>query len=140
MADRGDELVDALAQSAFVVMGTLTRIAAANDLSLTQLRMLGVLRDRTLRMATLGRYLGLERSTLSGRADRAERRGLVSRARSSEDARAFDVGTTAAGLALAESVQAQVRTALAADLSHLDDADRDALTALLTRLLGDPGA
>ena len=53
----GEALVDALAQSAFVVMGALTRIGAEHELSLTQLRVLGILRDRTPRMAELADYL-----------------------------------------------------------------------------------
>ena len=53
----GEALVDALAHSAFVVMGALTRIGAEHELSLTQLRVLGILRDRTPRMAELADYL-----------------------------------------------------------------------------------
>ena len=77
----GEALVDALAHSAFVVMGALTRIGAEHELSLTQLRVLGILRDRTPRMAELADYLGLEKSTMSGLVDRAERRGLLERPR-----------------------------------------------------------
>ncbi len=50
-------LTDALAQSAFVVMGALTRIAAEHDLSLTQLRVFGILRDREPRMSELADFL-----------------------------------------------------------------------------------
>ena len=39
-------LVEALGAVAFEVMGSLTKLAAKHDLSLTQLRMLGILRDR----------------------------------------------------------------------------------------------
>lgn len=45
--DSTDALVDGLVRSAFQVMGVLTRIGAEYDLSLTQLRVLGILRDRT---------------------------------------------------------------------------------------------
>ncbi len=79
--------MDALAQSGFAVMGVLTRIGAEHDLSLTQMRVLGILRDRRLRMAELAGFLGLERSTLSGLVDRAEARGLLERGRSAEDGR-----------------------------------------------------
>ncbi|ERK69221.1 hypothetical protein N136_04459, partial [Leifsonia aquatica ATCC 14665] len=72
-----DALVDALVQTSFVVTGVLTRVAAERDLSLTQLRMLGVLRDRRPRMAQLAALLGLDKSTVSGLIERAERRGLV---------------------------------------------------------------
>ena len=53
-----DGLVDALAQAAFVTMAVLTKVAADNELSLTQLRVLAILRDRRLRMAVLAGYLG----------------------------------------------------------------------------------
>jgi DNA-binding MarR family transcriptional regulator len=129
-------LVDALAQSAFVVMGALTRIGAAHDLSLTQMRALGILRDRRLRMAELAGFLGLERSTLSGLVDRAERRGLLARERSADDGRAVDVFTTPAGVRLAECVHADVHRALLPVTGRLDAGEREALTGLLERMLG----
>lgn len=136
MTDDSEALVDALAQSAFVVMGVLTRIAAAHDLSLTQMRALGVLRDRRPRMAELAEFLGLERSTLSGLIDRAERRGLVARGPNADDGRAVDVFMTPAGLELAERVHAEVRRALLPATDRLDDGERQALTELLERILG----
>jgi DNA-binding MarR family transcriptional regulator len=131
-------LIDALAQSAFVVMGALTHIAAEHDLSLTQMRVLGILRDRRPRMAQLADYLGLEKSTLSGLVDRAERRGLLARGPSAEDGRAVEVSMTAAGLELAEQVHAEVRRALAPATAHLTAAERQALTRLLEQMLS-PG-
>src|SRR5262245_18594032 len=86
-----NELVDALAQAAFVTMAVLNTLAAENDLSLTQLRVCGILRDRRLRMAGLAGYLGLEKSTMTGLVDRAEKRGLLARAPSPEDGRAIEV-------------------------------------------------
>ena len=56
-----DGLVDALVQAAFVTMAVLNKLSAENDLSLTQLRVLAILRDRRLRMTTLADYLGLEK-------------------------------------------------------------------------------
>ncbi len=52
-------LADALAQAAFTTMAILNKLAAENDLSLTQLRVAGILRDRRLRMVELADYLGL---------------------------------------------------------------------------------
>src|SRR5262245_63047969 len=90
-------LVDALAQTGFVTTAILTRIAAEHDLSLTQLRVLAILRDRQVRMSELATYLGLDRSTISGLVDRAERRGLVRRTPNADDGRSVDVALTAAG-------------------------------------------
>ena len=75
-----DGLVDALARAGFATMAVLTRLSAEHDLSLTQLRVLAILRDRRVRMSTLADHLGLERSTLFGLVDRAERRNLLQRA------------------------------------------------------------
>jgi DNA-binding MarR family transcriptional regulator len=130
-----EPLADALAQSAFVVMGVLTRIAAENDLSLTQLRVLGILRDRTLRMSELADFLGLEKSTLSGLVDRAVRRGLLERSRSPADSRAVDVSMTAAGLELAALLQADLQRALAPLTGKLDATEGRSLARLLDRLL-----
>jgi DNA-binding MarR family transcriptional regulator len=132
-------LVDALAQSSFLVMEALTRIGAGHDLSLTQMRVLGILRDRRPRMAQLATYLGLEKSTLSGLVDRAERRGLLSRDRSPVDGRAVEVYLTPTGLALAEVVHEEVRRALAPATSRLDSAQRRRLNDLLERMVA-PGS
>lgn len=107
-----DGLVDALVQAAFLVMGVLTRVAAEHELSLTQLRVLGVLRDRRPRMAQLAEHLGLDKSSVSGLIERAERRGLVERLPSAEDARATEVAITGAGRRLAAVGAEQIRIAL----------------------------
>src|SRR3954462_12191316 len=95
--DSVDALVDALVRNTFQVTGVLTRIGAENDLSLTQLRVLGILRDRRPRLTQLAAYLGLDKSTMSGLIDRAERRDLVARDRNPHDGRAVDVFLTPAG-------------------------------------------
>lgn len=128
-------LVDALAQSAFVVMSVLTRVGAEYELSLTQMRVLGVLRDRRPRMAELAEFLGLDKSTMSGLVDRAERRGLLARERNADDARAFHVYMTTAGHAMAERVHADVTRELAPLIDRVEGEDRRQLTVLLERML-----
>jgi DNA-binding MarR family transcriptional regulator len=136
MTDRSeDALVDALVQTSFVVMGVLTRVAAERDLSLTQLRMLGVLRDRRPRMAQLAALLGLDKSTVSGLIERAERRGLVRRTPSTDDARAVEVEATDEGLALARDGAEQVREALRPLLGTMDARGRSSLTRELESML-----
>src|SRR5262245_23479559 len=133
-------LVDALVQSGFIVMGAVTRVGAAHDLSLTQMRVLGILRDRRLRMAELAAWLGLEKSTMSGLVERAERRGLLGRAKSAGDGRAVDVYMTPEGSELAERVHAEIRAALAPLTGRLDAGQREAVTRLLERMLQAPPA
>ncbi|WP_213816780.1 MarR family winged helix-turn-helix transcriptional regulator [Glaciihabitans sp. dw_435] len=99
---QGDELVDLLVQTSFDVIAIVTRVGAEHDMSLTLVRMLGILRDRTLKAAELADYLGLERSTVSGLIDRAERRGFVVREAHSADGRSVQLRLTDAGQAMAK--------------------------------------
>ena len=130
-----DSLIDALAQTAFVITAVLSRIAAEHDLSLTQLRMLGILRDRRLRISDLADFLGLEKSTLSGLVDRASKRGLLDRAANPEDGRAVDVLLSARGIELAERVGAQVAESLRPMTGVLGAQDQRHLQQLLDSML-----
>lgn len=134
-ASAPDPLVDALVQTSFATMAVLTKAAADLDLSLTQLRVLAILRDRRLRMTALAGYLGLEKSTMSGLVDRAEKRGLLTRAPDPDDGRVVDVLITDAGAELAERVAGEVAEALAPLTGALPAADQRRLTALLVRML-----
>ena len=86
--------VDGLAQLSFVIMGLLERRAAEHDLSIAATRLLGVLRDREPTMNELARLLDLDKSSVTGLVDRAERRGLVERAPSPADPRRRNNATT----------------------------------------------
>jgi DNA-binding MarR family transcriptional regulator len=129
-------LIDALAQTAFTVMAVLNKVGAENDLSLTQLRVLGILRDRRLRITELAAYLGLEKSTMTGLVDRAEKRGLLARAPSATDGRAVEVFITPAGQALSGPAYGRVVELLTPLLTALPPADRHQLQAHLERMLG----
>jgi DNA-binding MarR family transcriptional regulator len=129
------DLIDALVRASFAAMAALTRIGAEHDLSLTQVRMLGILRDRRVKMSELAGYLGLDKSTISGLVDRAEKRGLLGRAPNRVDGRAVDVFLTAAGTELAERGAAQVARSLAPMTGKLTRAEARQLTALLETIL-----
>ena len=57
-------LADALVTSAFVTMAVINKIGAEHDLSLSLVRVLGILADRRPRMNELAAYLGLELSLI----------------------------------------------------------------------------
>ncbi|GAA4666382.1 MarR family winged helix-turn-helix transcriptional regulator [Amycolatopsis dongchuanensis] len=135
MTDEQDDVVDMLVQTAFATMAVLNRVAAEHDLSLTQLRVLGILRDRRLRMSVLADYLGLDKSTMTGLVQRAAKRGLLARAPSPGDGRAVEVFLTPDGVALAQSGRDQVARALAPLTAALPPADRRRLQGLLARML-----
>jgi DNA-binding MarR family transcriptional regulator len=110
-------------------------VAAANDLSLTQLRTLAILRDREPKMAELAAFLGQDKSSVSGLIDRAAKRGLVSRVGSSDDGRAVRVSLTPEGHALAAQLTDAMATLLAPVTGNLPPADQKRLATLLTKLL-----
>jgi DNA-binding MarR family transcriptional regulator len=129
------ELVDALVLLSFVVMATLNTIAAENDLSLTQLRVLGILRERRPRMSELAEHLGLKKSTMSGLVDRAEQRGLLARAASADDERATEVFLTPEGTKLVARGRSRLMDELWPLCRRLPVKDQRRLRALLERLL-----
>lgn len=130
-----EELVDVFVQAAFVTMAVLNKIGAENDLSLTQLRVLGILRDRRPRMASLAEYLGLEKSTMTGLIGRAEKRGIVARSASADDGRAIEVFLTHEGVQIVERLYSQVQQALAPLTGRLSASDQRRLQDLLGRML-----
>jgi len=127
--------VDGLAQLSFVVLGALERRAAQHDVSIVQTRLLGVLRDRRPTMQELAKLLGLDKSSVSGLVDRAERRGLVARIPSAADRRSVLVGLTDQGRQLATSVGARFEADVLALLAVLPAADRARLSGLVSDLL-----
>jgi DNA-binding MarR family transcriptional regulator len=134
-AEEDEALVDALVRVSFIVMATLNTIAAEHDLSLTQLRVLGILRDRRPRMAELAEYLGLKKSTMSGLVDRAEQRGLLARATSADDERATEVFLTSEGAKLVERGRARLMEELGPLCRRLPRSEQHRLHALLERFL-----
>jgi DNA-binding MarR family transcriptional regulator len=127
--------MDSLVQTSFTVIALLSQVAAAHDLSLTQLRALAILRDRSPKMAELAAYLGLEKSTVSGLIDRAAKRGLVRRVTSDDDGRAVRVTLSEEGQRLAVRVAGDLSDLLAPMTGALSAADQKRLSTLLTRLL-----
>ena len=128
-------LVDALVPTAYATMAVLNRIGAEQELSLTLIRVLGILWDRRLRMTELANYLGLEKQTVSGLVARAEQRGLVARAPNADDGRAIDVFLTRAGIDLVARLHGETRQALAPLTGQLSESDQQLLQTLLERML-----
>jgi DNA-binding MarR family transcriptional regulator len=132
--DATQAFVDVLVQTSFEVIAIVTRVGAEHDLSLTLVRMLGILRDRTLTMAELANYLGLERSTVTGLVDRAERRGLVTREASAADGRSIELRLSPDGQELADGATEIVGARLRPIVEKLPADIRKALPAALAQL------
>jgi MarR family transcriptional regulator, lower aerobic nicotinate degradation pathway regulator len=127
--------VDGLAQLSFLIHRLLERRAAEHDLSIIQTRLLGVLRDRRPTMNALGKLLGLDKSSVSGLVERAERRGLVTRTPSPTDGRAVLVSLSDHGRSLVSEASSQFAADVFALLDQLSPSDRRDLSQLISRLL-----
>jgi DNA-binding MarR family transcriptional regulator len=127
--------VDAMAQLSFVIHGMLEHRAHEHDLSIIQTRLLGVLRDRKPTMNELARLLDLEKSSVTGLVDRAERRGLVMRVPSATDGRAVLVSLTDDGRSLVSAAAARFGADVETLLGRVAQPDRDALVRLATDVL-----
>ena len=128
-------IVDALVQLSFLVHSVLGKVAAEHELSLVQVRLLGVLRDRQPSMMQLAAHLGLDKSSVTGLVDRAERRGLVRRASAEDDRRAVHVALTGRGRALADTFTRQMSSEMAAITEGLGEAARARLAGLASQVV-----
>jgi MarR family transcriptional regulator, lower aerobic nicotinate degradation pathway regulator len=128
--------VDGLVQLSFLVQSVLAKTAARHDLTVPQVRLLGILRDREPGMLQLARHLGLDKSSVTGLIDRAERRGLVKRTSSVEDGRAVRVSSTPLGRRITKQASAEVVIRIHALGDALTAAEQRSLARLVSRILG----
>jgi DNA-binding MarR family transcriptional regulator len=128
-------IVDGLVQLSFLIPSLLGRIVAEHGLSIVQARLIGVLTDREIGMLELSRILELEKSSVTGLVDRAERRGLVQRVAVPGNRRAVRVILTPAGQALAGNVRSEVAAAIAQRAAELTQAQQDRLARLASALV-----
>lgn len=142
MVDRTQafNITDALVELSFLIQATLSRVAGDYELSLTQVRLLGMLRDREPGIVELANALNLDKSSVSGLVARAERRGLVERhATQGADARAIRVVLTEHGRAMAGEFAARVSTQIADLVEDLTPSQRNRLAALATEVVSASG-
>jgi DNA-binding MarR family transcriptional regulator len=133
--DGAHTVVDRLVQVSFMLTALLTRTAAQHDLSLTQLRVLAILRDHAPKMAELADHLGLEKSTVSGLIDRAVRRGLVRRESEPDDGRAVRISLTADGRRLEATLLEQINSLVEPMMRNLSPSQQERLGVLLAGVL-----
>jgi DNA-binding MarR family transcriptional regulator len=130
-------IVDGLVQLSFLLYEEIATIAAVHGLSITQTRLLGILRDREPGMLALARLLGLEKSSATGLVDRAEKRGLVQRIPAPDDRRAIRVQLTAEGRQLVHTAAEQIADRIDSLTRNLSSDQRRQLSTLVTRVLID---
>jgi DNA-binding MarR family transcriptional regulator len=133
-------LTDALVELSFLIQATLARLASEHDVSLIQVRLLGILRDREPGIVELADVLNLDKSSVSGLVDRAQRRGLVERASAkSTDGRAIRVLLTAHGRTMASQFAERVSEELAELVKDLSPTQRQRFAAQAARIVTSSG-
>ncbi|MGF7235686.1 MAG: MarR family winged helix-turn-helix transcriptional regulator [Frankia sp.] len=136
--DRPLNTVDALVQLSFLIQRILSATGTEHDLSIIQIRLLGILRDRQVGMLELGSHLGLDKSSMTGLVSRAEKRGLVQRSPSPHDGRAVLVCLTPLGRQLTERCGPEIGRRIAGLTERLTATQRTQLTQLATALVRAP--
>jgi DNA-binding MarR family transcriptional regulator len=133
-------LTDALVEFSFLIQATLARLASEYEVSLIQVRLLGILRDREPGIVELAEVLNLDKSSVSGLVDRAQRRGLVERASSkSTDGRAIRVLLTDHGRRLVSQFAERVSEELAELVKDLSPAQRQRLASQAAHIVASSG-
>ncbi|GLW35359.1 MarR family winged helix-turn-helix transcriptional regulator [Actinoplanes regularis] len=129
--------VAALVRSTFLVNAVYAAAAREYGLTQQQGQLLCVLMARPYGMSELGAVLGLAKSSLTGLVDRSERNGLVERGPDPEDSRAVRVALTGQGAELADTFYTETCRRVEELTSEFTSAERDALAALLGRVVTD---
>lgn len=127
-----DALMGRLARAAAGYYRDLTAAAALHGLTMTQAKMLILLRQ-PLPMRALAGRLACDASNITGLVDRLEARGLVSRHADAADRRIKNVVATEEGREAVRLIRADMRGTSEA-FARLDEEGRRSLYELLGRL------
>lgn len=127
--------LDALVQLSFTMHQRLEASAARAGVSVTQSRLLGILRDREPTIGELADHLDLGKSSVSGLIDRAAQRGLVSRSTDPDDGRSVRVRLEPAGRALIDGAVTTLEEEMHDVIAALTPAERRDWAALTVRML-----
>jgi DNA-binding MarR family transcriptional regulator len=117
-------------QLSFAVQAIVGTVTARYGSSIIQARLLGALRDRELSMAQIARLLNLDKSSVTGLVDRAQRRGYVTRSAAPRDGRSVLVTLTTEGRRVVGHVANEIAREIDAVAHQLSDADRRRLSLL----------
>ncbi|MGI5164965.1 MarR family winged helix-turn-helix transcriptional regulator [Spirillospora sp. CA-253888] len=130
-------VVTALVRSAYLVDAVYAASAREHGITSQQGQLMCVLMRRPLGMTELGETLGLAKSSLTGLVDRTARLGLVRREPDPEDGRAVRVALTPEGAALADTFYTETCARIDLLPASLSEAEREALAALLGRVVSE---
>ncbi|MFI9594698.1 MarR family winged helix-turn-helix transcriptional regulator [Nonomuraea sp. NPDC052265] len=133
----GLSLTEALVRLAHLVQQVYGEVSREHDLTPQQAQLLCLLVGGPIGMTGLTRALHLEKSSLTGLVDRAEKRGLVARVRDERDRRACLIELTCAGAEIAVRAHDGVAARLETLAAGLPTAHRDLLAGVIGTILAE---
>ncbi|MFG1703072.1 MarR family winged helix-turn-helix transcriptional regulator [Nonomuraea sp. M3C6] len=131
------QFTDALVRLAHLVQQVFGEVSREHDLTPQQAQLLCLLVGGSVGMSELTRSLHLEKSSLTGLVDRAEKRGLVVRTRDSRDRRACRIELTCDGARIAVRAHNGVTERLEALAGELPQEHRDVLASAIGGILAE---
>lgn len=136
----GLSLAEALVRLAHLVQQVYGEVSREHDLTPQQAQLLCLLVKGPVGMTELTRALHLEKSSLTGLVDRAEKRGLVARVRDARDRRACRIELTRAGAEIAVQAHDGVTARLETLAGELAPGHRELLTSAVAAILAEDTA
>ena len=127
--DDDEEFAGALIRLSLAVQYVHQDVSRIHDLTPQQAVLMFSLLEGPVGMAELSDRLHVEKSTLTGLVDRAERRCMVLRTPDPADRRALRVSLTAKGREVASAFYRAVTDALLSHIAGLPEATKDQLRA-----------
>jgi DNA-binding MarR family transcriptional regulator len=131
----GAEAADGLIQLSRLVQSLHGRVAEDHGLTQVQARMVCILAFGSRGMAELAQCLGVERATITGLADRAEQRGLVTRSPVPGDRRAVHLVLTDSGRRAAAAFHADAVERLNWLLAPLSPTELDQFRRAMAKIV-----
>ncbi|WP_328320861.1 MarR family winged helix-turn-helix transcriptional regulator [Streptomyces sp. NBC_00388] len=125
----------ALVRTSFLVQAVYTEASREYGLPVQQAQLICLLMAQPRGMGELSSMLGLERSSMTGLVDRAQRRGLVHREPDPLDRRAVRVALSAEGARVAGDFRMDAAVRMEALADGIGPAERDRLAAVLGELV-----
>jgi len=130
-------VADGLIRLSVLTQSAFARVAERHGLPAAQARLLCVLTGGARGMSELACLLGIEKAALTGLADRAERRGMITRTAVPGDRRALSVALTPDGRAAATAFHRELSAELARLTDVLPPAERARFCRSLARVAAD---
>jgi DNA-binding MarR family transcriptional regulator len=135
-SEPGEPGANAIMALCAVTQSVFARVAERHSLTPAHARLLCLLAADPHGMTELAGLMGVEKAALTGLADRAERRGLLTRSRSRTDRRAVVVGLTSDGRDIALAFHRDLSAELTTLTAVLSAEERGAFCRSIARIRG----